>query len=57
MESFFDFILTHSPVKRLQVNDLLLAEYQCPLKENRFEIWSHHNYFMYVTQGEKNGSE
>lgn len=56
MDSFFDFILEHPPVKRLQVNDLLLAEYQCPLKQSRFEIWSHHNYFIYVTSGEKKWS-
>ena len=53
MDNFYDFISEHPPVKRLRVNDLLLAEYQCPLKDDRFEIWSHHNYFIYVTSGEK----
>lgn len=53
MDSFFNFILEHPPVKRLRVNDLLLAEYQCPLSEYRYDIWSHHNYFIYVISGEK----
>jgi AraC family transcriptional regulator, exoenzyme S synthesis regulatory protein ExsA len=53
MDSFFNFILEHPPVKRLFVNDLLLAEYQCPLSEYRYDIWSHHNYFIYVISGEK----
>jgi AraC family transcriptional regulator, exoenzyme S synthesis regulatory protein ExsA len=53
MDSFFDFIMTHPPVKRLRVNDLLLAEYQCPLSDYRYDIWSHHNYFIYVISGEK----
>jgi AraC family transcriptional regulator, exoenzyme S synthesis regulatory protein ExsA len=53
MDSFFDFIKEHPPVKRLQVNDLLLAEYQCPLAETRYDIWSHHNYFIYVISGKK----
>ncbi|WP_373496718.1 helix-turn-helix domain-containing protein [Aquiflexum sp.] len=53
MQSFFDFIKEHPPVKRLQVNDLLLAEYQCPLDIHRFDIWSHHNYFIYVISGQK----
>ncbi len=53
MDSFFDFIKTHPPVKRLQVNDLLLAEYQCPLAETRYDIWSHHNYYIYVIAGQK----
>jgi AraC family transcriptional regulator, exoenzyme S synthesis regulatory protein ExsA len=53
MDSFFDFIKEHPPVKRLQVNDLLLAEYQCPLAETRYDIWSQHNYFIYVIAGQK----
>lgn len=53
MDSFFDFIQNHPPVKRIQVNDLLLAEYQCPLAETRYDIWSHHNYFIYVISGQK----
>jgi AraC family transcriptional regulator, exoenzyme S synthesis regulatory protein ExsA len=51
MQSFFDFIKEHPPIKRLQVNDLLLAEYQCPLDTNKFDIWTHHNYFFYVLSG------
>lgn len=35
------------------VNDLLIAEYQCPLDTQRFDIWSHHNYFIYVISGQK----
>jgi len=53
MDSFVDFIKEHPPIKRLQVNDLLLAEYQCPLAETRYDIWSHHNYFIYVIAGQK----
>lgn len=53
MDSFFDFIRKHPPVKRLQINDLLLAEYQCPLAETRYDIWTHHNYFIYVISGKK----
>jgi len=53
MDSFFDFIKEYPPVKRLQVNDLMLAEYQCPLAETRYDIWSHCNYFIYVISGQK----
>ncbi len=53
MDNFFDFIKEHPPVKRIQVKDLLFAEYQCPLSETRYDIWSHHNYFIYVTSGKK----
>ncbi|MEX0721548.1 MAG: AraC family transcriptional regulator [Balneolaceae bacterium] len=39
--------------KRLSVNDLLFAEYRCPLSKTRFDMWSHHNYFVYVMKGKK----
>ncbi len=41
------------PTKRLSVNDLLFAEYKCPLSETRFDMWTHHNYFVYVIEGKK----
>lgn len=53
MDSFCDFINEHPPVKRLQVNDILFAEYQCPLSQFRYDIWSHLNYFIYVMSGKK----
>ncbi len=39
--------------KQLSVNDLLFAEYKCPLSETRFDMWTHHNYFVYVIKGKK----
>lgn len=53
MDNFVDFINYNPSVKRLQVEEVLLAEYQCPLSETRYDIWSHHNYFVYVISGKK----
>lgn len=53
MESYVDFIRENPDVKRVQINDALLAEYQCPLSDTRYDIWSHHNYFVYVLSGKK----
>lgn len=53
MDSFYDFIQNNPSTIRLQVNELLLAEYQCPLDKTRYEIWSHHNYIIYVISGQK----
>lgn len=53
MDSFYDFIKSNPSTIRLQVNELLLAEYQCPLSETRYDIWSHQNYFIYVISGQK----
>jgi len=53
MENFYDFIKENPSVKRLKINDVLFAEYRCPLSEFRFDIWSQQNYFIYVTSGKK----
>jgi AraC family transcriptional regulator, exoenzyme S synthesis regulatory protein ExsA len=53
MENFYDFIKENPSVKRLKINDVLFAEYRCPLTEFRFDIWSQQNYFIYVTSGRK----
>ncbi len=53
MDSYYDFIKNNPKVISMQVNDLLLAEYQCPLSQTRYDIWSHHNYYIYVVSGKK----
>jgi AraC family transcriptional regulator, exoenzyme S synthesis regulatory protein ExsA len=53
MDSFYDFICQSPPTIRIQVNKLLLAEYQCPLDKIRHDIWTHQNYFVYVLKGKK----
>lgn len=53
MDNFVDFIRQNPSVKRLQINETLLAEYRCPLSETRYDIWSHCNYFIYVLSGKK----
>ncbi len=53
MMNVYDFMKDLPPTKRLSVNDLLFAEYKCPLTETRFDMWSHHNYFVYIIKGKK----
>lgn len=53
MLNVFDFMKTLPAEKRLMVNDLLFADYKCPLSETRFDMWTHHNYFVYVIKGKK----
>lgn len=53
MVNVYDFMKDLPPTKRLAVNDLLFAEYKCPLSETRFDMWTHHNYFVYVIEGRK----
>lgn len=53
MVNVYDFMKDLPPSKRLSINDLLFAEYKCPLSETRFDMWTHHNYFVYVIKGKK----
>lgn len=53
MVNVYDFMKDLPPTKRLSVNELLFAEYKCPLSETRFDMWTHHNYFVYVLKGKK----
>jgi AraC family transcriptional regulator, exoenzyme S synthesis regulatory protein ExsA len=53
MLNVYDFMKELPASKRLVVNDLLFADYKCPLSHSRFDMWTHHNYFVYVMKGKK----
>jgi AraC family transcriptional regulator, exoenzyme S synthesis regulatory protein ExsA len=53
MLNVYDFMKNLPASKRLIVNDLLFADYKCPLSHSRFDMWTHHNYFVYVMKGKK----
>ena len=38
---------------RIEVNELLFAEYTCMRDETRFGIWSDNNYFAFISSGKK----
>lgn len=56
MLNVYDFMSSLPSNKRLIVNDLLFADYKCPLSETRYDMWTHHNYFVYVIKGKKKWS-
>jgi AraC-like DNA-binding protein len=53
MLNVYDFMKDLPANKRLIVNDLVFADYKCPLSHTRFDMWTHHNYFVYVIKGKK----
>ncbi|TVQ05808.1 MAG: AraC family transcriptional regulator [Balneolaceae bacterium] len=53
MLNVYDFMKELPANKRLIVNDLVFADYKCPLSHSRFDMWTHHNYFVYVMRGKK----
>ena len=53
MLNVYDFMKSLPASKQLIVNDLVFADYKCPLSHSRFDMWTHHNYFVYVMKGKK----
>lgn len=48
-----DFVSTSNHFRKFEVDDLLFVEYTCLADDIKSEIWSHTNYFAYVTGGQK----
>ncbi len=54
MFNFYEFKLQHPERFRLfRCGDALLTFYNCPLENKFADIWSQHNYIIYVTEGKK----
>ena len=53
MTNFVEFIRSNSSFAKLACDDLLFAEYKCPIKENKYPIWSEANYLAFVLSGRK----
>ena len=51
MSNFYDGIRNSQLFKKFVIDDMLFVEYSCEPGELRAKIWSHSNYFTYVTQG------
>jgi len=39
--------------QKIEINELLFVEYTCMQDENKFGIWSHNNYFAFISSGKK----
>ena len=47
-----EFIEKSPFAKKISVDDLLFAEFKCPLDEKKSNIWWHNNFFAHVLTGE-----
>lgn len=52
MVNLQDFIEKNGLFKTFKVDDLLFAEFKCPMKEGKDCIWWHNNFFFYIVSGE-----
>ena len=53
MTNFFEFIQANTSFVKMAFDDLLFAEYKCPIKEDKLPIWFDANYLAYVLSGWK----
>jgi AraC family transcriptional regulator, exoenzyme S synthesis regulatory protein ExsA len=53
MLNIFSAIKDSNPYLKMEVSDLLFAEYTCMREENKFGIWSDNNYFAFINSGKK----
>jgi len=52
MVNLQDFIEKNGLFRTFKVNELLFAEFKCPMKEGKDCIWWHNNFFFYIASGE-----
>lgn len=53
MINLYDDIKKSLQFKKFQLDDLLFAQYTCPLPDEFVEVWSHTGYFVHVISGIK----
>ena len=51
MSNLYDGVRNSQLFKKFMIDDMLFVEYTCEPGELRTRIWSHSNYFTYVTNG------
>ena len=53
MNNLYEDIKGNPHFNRLEIGDLLFAEYTCPLESKMFGIWTQHDYLVHVVSGTK----
>jgi AraC family transcriptional regulator, exoenzyme S synthesis regulatory protein ExsA len=53
MVNLYSAIKDNCIFRKLEVNELLFAEYTCMREETKFGIWSNNNYFAFISSGKK----
>jgi AraC-like DNA-binding protein len=53
MNNFYDDIRANPRFNRLEIGELLFAEYTCPLESKMFGIWTEQDYLVHVISGKK----
>ena len=53
MNNLYDDIRGNAAFNRLEIGEILFAEYTCPLETKMFELWTEQDYLVHVVSGKK----
>jgi len=53
MLNLFESVRSHPSFNKLEIGDLLFAEYTCPVQESKTGHWAHTDYLVHVISGRK----
>lgn len=53
MYDFYSIMKSEIVFNKFEVNELLFVEYKCPLSQESVEIWSQHDYIVFILSGVK----
>ena len=53
MVNLYSTIKDSNLFRKIEVSELLFAEYTCMREETRFGVWSNNNYFAFISSGKK----
>ena len=53
MVNLYSAIKESNLFNKMEVSELLFAEYTCMREETKFGIWSNNNYFAFISSGKK----
>jgi AraC-like DNA-binding protein len=52
MDNLQDYIENSNIFKKFEVNNLLFAEFKCPIEDSKSRIWWKNNFFAFIVSGE-----
>lgn len=53
MTNFFDFILQNPGFKKIELDDLVLVRYECPIDQEVLPVWTQHDLLLHCLSGKK----
>lgn len=53
MRNFYEIVMNEKGFKKIQLKEITFVEYNCPIQQEVFPIWTPHDYVVHVLSGTK----